>query len=155
VKVVLDTNVVGKLCHPTNPKNKAFVEAFLPIVESGNVEIYLPEIADYELRREMLRMLVKDKGWQVGLSRLDALKSTLSFLTIDSEVFLQAAKNWADAKSTGKKTGPDEALDGDSILAAQAMSVGGKIVSENERHLAIFCEVLAPQKFLDEAAKIV
>lgn len=153
MKVVLDTNVIGKLCHPNNAKNKKFVESLIPILESGEVEVYLPEISDYELRRKILHMAARDSGWNVTLGRLNNLKETLSFLTIDSDVFEQAARNWAKAKSSGQKTGPEDALDGDSILAAQAMSVGGKVVTENEKHLSIFVEVLKPNDFLDQANK--
>ena len=153
MKVVLDTNVLGKLCHPTNKKNRAFIESLVPILESGNIEIFLPEIADYELRRKILQKCASDINWKISLSRLDALKETLSYLPIEPEFFLQAAQNWEDAKNSGQQAAHDDALDGDVILAAQALSIGGKVVTENEKHLSVFCEVLLPQKFIEEATK--
>ena len=49
-------------------------------------EVYVPEIIDYELRRELLRA-----NKTSSVVRLDALKSSLHFLPITSEVMLLAA----------------------------------------------------------------
>lgn len=78
-------------------------------------EIRVPDIADYELRRELLRL-----GKGGTLLKLDSLRSAVGALAISSEVLRKAAEFWADARSRGQPTAPDLALDGDVILAAQA-----------------------------------
>ena len=76
----------------------------------------IPEIADYELRRK-LRHLDSTNA----LRRLDALSKAIRYLPITTEVMLKAAEFWAEARKIGKPGAPKEALDGDVILAAQAV----------------------------------
>ena len=75
----------------------------------------IPEIADYEVRRELLRA-----NKTRSLDRLNALKSALGYLPITTQVMLRAAELWAQARNMGKPTASDQALDADMILAAQA-----------------------------------
>ena len=56
------------------------------------VRVLIPEIADDELRRELLRA---EKV--AGLGRLDALVEVLEYLPITTEVMRQAAVFWAEA----------------------------------------------------------
>ena len=44
------------------------------------------------------------------------LKRTLEYLPLTTDVMLQAAAFWAQARQTGTPTAPDPALDGDVIL---------------------------------------
>jgi len=101
-------------------------------------EAKVPEIADYELRRELLRMDKID-----GIKRLDALKDILGYIPITTQMMLVAAEFWAQARKKGKPTADDKALDGDVILAAQARVImdGGKnvvIATTNVGHLSRF-----------------
>ena len=66
----------------------------------------LPETADYELRRELLRM--KSSG---SIRRLDELKTRLRYAPITTEAMLKAAELWAEARSAGKPTADEKALD--------------------------------------------
>jgi predicted nucleic acid-binding protein len=52
----------------------------------------------------------------------------------------RAAQLWADARRQGKPTADPKELDGDVILAAQALSVNGVIITENIGHLTLFVE---------------
>jgi hypothetical protein len=52
----------------------------------------IPEIADYEVRRELLRA-----RREVGIRRLDQLKEALTYLPITTAVMLRAAQLWAEA----------------------------------------------------------
>ena len=53
--VVLDTGVPGLLTHPQgSPDSERCVEWITTLI-GGGVIFVLPEIADYELRRELLR----------------------------------------------------------------------------------------------------
>jgi len=49
-----------------------------------------------------------------------------------------SARLWADARLRGKPTAAPTRLDADPILASQALSVSGTIVTGNLRHLDPF-----------------
>jgi predicted nucleic acid-binding protein len=97
----------------------------------------IPEIADYEVRRELLRA-----GKDRGLGRLDALKGMLGYAPITTAVMLKAAEFWAAARSAGRQSAPDASVDADMILAAQSHALGrdggAVIATTNVRHLALF-----------------
>jgi hypothetical protein len=76
---------------------------------------FVPEITDYELRRELLRV-----NSQNALSRLDGICSALGYLPLNTETMRLAAKFWADARNEGRPLAHEQALDGDVILLAQS-----------------------------------
>ena len=90
-------------------------------LEGKGYTAILPEIADYEVRRELIRA-----NKLTGIQRLDELKTILTYLPITTSVMIKAAELWAQARRTGRPTADPKALDGDAILAAQAMSVMGE-----------------------------
>jgi hypothetical protein len=53
----------------------------------------VPEIADYEMRRELLRA-----NKVSGIERLNVIKNTLAYLPITTAVMLRAAQFWAQAR---------------------------------------------------------
>jgi hypothetical protein len=55
----------------------------------------------------------------------------------------KAAEFWADARRRGYATAPDLALDGDVILAAQAVTLGNNVViaTDNVNHLSRYATV--------------
>ena len=59
----------------------------------------VPEIADFEVRRELLRA-----GKVRGLQRPDALKRSPTYVPLTPEVMLQGAAFWAEALRQGKRT---------------------------------------------------
>ncbi|WP_245894118.1 nuclease [Chamaesiphon polymorphus] len=108
-------------------------------MQSGDLAI-VPEIVDYEIRRELLRA-----NKQSGIGKLDQLKSELIYLPITTEVMIQAAELWSQVRQQGKPTADDKALDGDVILAAQAMSVTNNareviVATSNPKHLSLFVD---------------
>lgn len=103
---------------------------------TAGVPVYLPEIADYEVRRELLRA-----GKISSISRLDLLVSTTHYLPLSTTAMRKAAELWAVARITGMPTAADKALDGDVILAAQAVTLVTSavvIATTNVGHLARF-----------------
>ena len=96
--------------------------------------LVLPEIADYEVRRELVR------GRRVrGLQRLDALVDLVEYLPLTTAAMRQAAVFWAEARQRRRPTDDDRALDGDVILAAQVAtleSADGIVATTNVGHLS-------------------
>ena len=97
--------------------------------------VILPEAADYELRRELLRIDSTN-----GLDNLDQMASKLEYLPLTTLVMRQAAKLWAEARKAGKPTAPMEALDCDAIIASQALSLNAPVIvaTENPGHISRF-----------------
>ena len=103
-------------------------------------EVMLPEIADYELRRELLR-----SGKVAGIRRLDQLKAAITYRPITTEVMLKASELWAEARRRGRPTADPKELDGDVIIAAQAALVvdeGNEVIvaTTNIGHLSQFVD---------------
>jgi predicted nucleic acid-binding protein len=128
--VLLDTGPLGKI---VNPAKSPEVEQWLERLVDAGEEVLIPEIADYELRRGLLR--VTDL---TGVRRLDDLHALLGYVPITTTAMRKAAEFWADARRRGYATAPDLALDGDVILAAQAATLAGNtvIATENVGHLS-------------------
>ncbi len=100
--------------------------------------VMVPEIADYEVRRELLRA-----GKIRGIERLDELIAQVNYLPITTNAMRRAAAYWADARQQGRPTAADPALDGDVILAAQAATLNWTdvvVATTNVRHLSRFVQ---------------
>lgn len=143
--VLLDVGPLGLVAHP---RRDPTVVGWLRMLRRGGMVVAVPEIADYEARRELLRA-----GYAVSVARLDVVKEDLLYLSITTEIMLQAAEFWAQVRRRGVPTAPDLALDGDVILAATAAVQAARgddvvIATTNPRHL----ERLAPAKLWREVA---
>jgi len=133
VIVLLDSGPLGMLSNPNGSvANRECYQWMESLVRRGS-EVCVPEIADYEVRRELLRVNKVN-----GIRRLDAIKKLLGYLPITTEVMLRAADLWAQARRSGLPTADPKALDGDVILAAQALEVNGIVATDNVNHLARF-----------------
>jgi predicted nucleic acid-binding protein len=136
--VLLDASPLGMITNPkSSPENEACKNWLASLAYAG-AEIVIPEIADYEVRRELLRA-----GKDRGLGRLDALKDMLRYAPITTPVMLKAPEFWATARKTGRQSAGDASLDSDMILAAQAAALiraGDEtvIATTNVRHLEMF-----------------
>ncbi|MEG4112599.1 nucleic acid-binding protein [Microcoleus sp. Pol12B3] len=109
------------------------------LLQNGEM-VLLPEIADYEVRRELIRA-----GKERGIRKLDLFKKVLTYRPLTTEVMLLAAQLWADSRRRGRPTAEANALDGDVILAAQAIleaTEGNDVViaTTNVGHLSQFID---------------
>jgi predicted nucleic acid-binding protein len=98
--------------------------------------VIVPEIADYEVRRELLRA-----NRRRGLSNLDQLVVQLEYLPLTTAAMRRAAELWAQARQQGQPTAASASLDADVILAAQALTLAAAavvIATANPGHLARF-----------------
>ncbi len=135
--ILLDAGPLGMVTHPrANPDIVDWLKAML----YSGATILVPEIADYEVRRELLRAK-KVKG----VKRLDQLKRTIGYLPINTQAMLLAAQLWAQARNQGYPTADDKSLDADVILAAQASTLNDTgddpvIATTNVGHLSRFAQ---------------
>ena len=131
--VVLDSGPAGILTHPKPNAATRAIEQWLAAMLAAGRRVILPEITDYELRRELIRA-----NKAKSLSNLDDLAIRLEYLPINTVAMRRAAELWAQARLGGYQTASNTALDGDVILAAQSLTLGVPIVvaTDNVAHLA-------------------
>lgn len=134
--VLLDAGPLGLVTNPRRSRQSIACAQWLQALVRHGSRVIVPEIADYELRRELLRA-----NKTRGLARLDALAGLLEYLPLTTAAMRQAAIFWAQARQQGRPTADDKALDGDVILAAQAITLGVAdvvIATTNVGHLSRF-----------------
>ena len=136
--ILLDTGPLGLVPHPKRSPLNDDCNQWLQTQLARGVRVLIPEIADYEVRRELLRA-----GKGRGITYLDAAKTNLGYLPITTPVMLKAAELWAATRRVGRPTAHDYALDGDVILAAQAtllITDGHEVIiaTGNVAHLSLF-----------------
>jgi toxin FitB len=125
VRLLLDTAVVGEICHPRKYDD---VRAWFGRAASAH-EILLSEVADYELRRELLRI-----DSRRSLDRLDELTREIRYIPVTTATWRAAARLWALQRKAGRVTAAEGGLDGDVLIAAQALAEDAVIVTPNTRH---------------------
>lgn len=137
----MDTGPLGMVTNPkTTSAESQECKLWLDSLPLKGYEVILPEIADDEVRRELLRA-----GKLAGIKRLDQLKTAITYLPLTTEAMLLAAQLWSQARRAGKPTADPKGLDGDVILAAQAKLEENKgneiiIATTNVGHLSQFVD---------------
>lgn len=133
--IVLDATPLGILAHPRNPPSAAACRQWLADALAAGRRVIIPEIADYEVRRELIL-----RNSRIALLNLDKLAARIEYLPLTTSALRAAAALWAKARTSGQQTAPNYALDGDVILAAQALSLNVPIIvaTANPGHLARF-----------------
>lgn len=84
----LVTQKVGK--SPEGDACRLWMEDLL----TQGIKIYVPEIADYEVRRELLRA-----GKPTGVLRLDRLKQLARYVPLTTAAMQEAAALWAQVRN--------------------------------------------------------
>ena len=136
---LLDASILGAVTNPkTNSLNVRECQSWFDRCLEKSTIFVLPEIADYEIRRELIRANKVN-----GINRLDRLKSILQYQSIDTQTMLLASQLWAESRQRGTHTCDPRELDGDVILAAQAKQLEALcyeiiIVTTNVGHLSQF-----------------
>lgn len=136
------------LVHPSEAGEPRECKAWLKQIVLRGASVHIPEIADYELRRELLRMKSDE-----SVKRLDQLKTRLIFVPITTAAMLKAAEYWATTRGAGRPTADEKALDGDVILAAQSAALvqpGDELVvaTTNVGHLSQFVDARSWREIL-------
>lgn len=134
--IVLDAGVIGLVTNPKQSTESESCATWLQFHLIAGTTVIIPEIADYEVRRELLRAN-KEKG----LKRLDELIKCVEYLPICTLAMRQAAQLWAQARQQGQPTAHDKNIDADMILIAQTKTHSDSntvIATTNVRHLSRF-----------------
>jgi predicted nucleic acid-binding protein len=141
--ILLDAGPLGLACARPGSTEVDRCRAWLAHIETSTADAVIPAIADYEVRRELVRLRATAK-----LRRLDALRARFGSVPIELEAFDRAAEFWALIRRGGMPTAGDEALDADALIAGLAATLGGlndtvTIATSNLRHFSRFPGVLA------------
>ena len=138
--LVLDSGPLGLWLQRPDEPGAAAAQQWLAGHLARRTTVVVPEIADYEVRRELVR-LKKHKA----LRRLDEFIAQLPgrYLPITTDAMREAARLWADVRGRGLPTADPKALDGDVILAAQVRTSNLKwsdtvVATTNVVHLSRF-----------------
>ena len=134
--IVLDTGPIGLITNPKLSAQGIGCNQWLQEQIKASNRVIVPEIVDYEVRRELLRA-----NKMKGLARLDGLSQLIEYLPITTAAMHRAAQLWAQARQQGQPTAGDKTIDGDMILIAQAMTLGVSdvvISTTNVGHLSRF-----------------
>jgi predicted nucleic acid-binding protein len=111
--VLLDSGSLGMITNPNSKPLNLECQLWMRKLLLKGYQVILPEIADYEIRRELIRA-----NRQLGIQRLDEWKEGLEYSPLTTQTMLKAAEFWAESRQAGKPTASPDALDGDVILAA-------------------------------------
>ena len=136
--ILLDSGPLGLVSKPRGKPDAERCREWIYALNQSGARVVIPEVADYEVRRELIRA-----GAETGVGRLDRLGSILDYDPITTPAMRRAAELWALVRNAGTPTAHPLALDGDCILAAQALRLGGRgdavtIATTNARHLGRF-----------------
>ncbi len=95
--VLLDAGPLGLAANPGGNLMSRQCKQWLTELVLGGVRVMIPEIADYEMRRELLR-----RGGARSMSALDRLEAaSAGYVAITTQVMRQAAMLWAQAQRAG------------------------------------------------------
>jgi predicted nucleic acid-binding protein len=134
--VFLDSGPLGLLTNPKLPPATVAILAWAKSMRGAGCRIVVPAIADYEVRRELERA-----GKASGIAELNTWNT--EYLPLSDSALRLASKLWAQARTAGTATADPKEIDGDVLIAAQAIDVGLPtsdfvIATSNPGHLAQF-----------------
>ena len=133
--IVLNSGPLSLLSHPRAKPPVVACRQWADSLLAAGRRVIVPEITDHEVRRELIRA-----GRSRSVRALDSIAAQFEYLPLTTTMMRRAAELWAHARSQGRPTAPDPALDGDVILAAQALSLGVPVIvaTGNPAHLSRF-----------------
>ncbi len=140
--VLLDCCTLGLIAHPANAGDPC--RRWATDLRRKDVHIKVPEIADYELRRELIRL---NSG--AALAELDRLIEVFGYVPLCTLAMRKAAEFWAIARRDfGRAAAGDHRLDADMILCGQAFAEAQNgyekvaVATDNVGHLNLFATAL-------------
>ena len=137
---LLDSGPLGLLTHD-RPARRQPIQTWLAQELTAGATIYISEVADYEVRRELVRLVRAGQLPASRLNRLDQLAAICTYLSVSTAMWKGAAELWAEARRQGVPTASPAALDADVLVAAQALEVHATVVTNNPGHIARWAPV--------------
>ena len=138
--ISLDTSPLSLVTHPKADPDADACKQWLHGHLSRATRVVVPEVVDFELRRELLRA-----GKKRSLARLDAFVSAEPdrLILLNRTAMLFAADLWAKARQRGLATADPKELDVDVLQAAQLLTAGIEpaqlaVATTNVGHLGRF-----------------
>ena len=104
--ILLDSGPLGIAANPTVSIETTGFNRWLHKLWANGVTVGIPDIADYEVRRELIRA-----NMSRGLRKLDGLQLEFAYLPVTTAILRRAAKLWAQARNMGKPTADALSLD--------------------------------------------
>jgi len=137
--VLLDSHPLSLVSNPKASQKNDQCKLWARDLIKNNIPVIIPEIIDYELRRELIR-----SSKLPGIERLDSLSKEQGYLylPITTTAIQKAAALWAQARNQNKPTANNLSLDIDVLLAAQAITFGTEtglytvVATSNVKHIS-------------------
>jgi predicted nucleic acid-binding protein len=138
--ILLDAGPLGLVTNPKATGEPFRAAQWIYTQQQQARKFLIPEITDYEVRRELVRA-----GKSRGIARLNQFKLDLGHLPLTTTAMLLAAELWAESRRRGRPNATDQALDAAVILAAQALllqNAGHQVIvaTTNVKHLELFVD---------------
>ncbi len=117
IAVVLNTTPLGLVTQRPGHVGGDACRAWYASLTRIGCLFFVPEIADYEMRREFIRQA----NWG-AVARLEVFNAAVTgqYLPQTTPAVRLAADLWARVRNQRRTTAPPEALDADALIAAQA-----------------------------------
>lgn len=138
--ILLDSTPLALMLQRRNYPQAEACRRWLAGHLASGVRVVVPEIIDYEVRRELLRL-----GKHRSVDALDVFEQAEPdrWLPLKTVAMRWAAELWAEVRRQGMPTADRHALDIDVILAAQVLTSGLPlsdlvVATSNVAHLARF-----------------
>jgi predicted nucleic acid-binding protein len=122
VKLLLDTNMLVRICHPTDYRDVQEWLRSLLLRGTGAPELLVSVLADYELRAVLLR-----RGAGASLAQLDSVARSITYVPVTAEVVRRAADISASLSPEERR----RLSDADILMAAQAQAEGAILVTSD------------------------
>ena len=123
---LLDSGPLGLLAHD-RPVRRAPIQNWLMQETTGGATVYISEVADYEVRREITLMIRTGKLPASRLARLERLANLFTYLPVSTAIGKRAAEFWAGLDSREFRP-PGQASD---VLMPPGTEVGATVVTSN------------------------
>lgn len=118
--IVLDTGPLGGLTSPVDSRLSNEYKAWYVSLEDVGCYFYVPQIADYEVRRNLHL-----EGMNTSIIMLDEFIHAEAdrYLRLTAEEIDLASQFWGQLRNAARGGSDEKALDGDVLIAAQARAL--------------------------------
>ena len=138
--VFLDAGPLSLITNPKKTPVTLAVAQWVIAMLAARHRFIVPAIADYEVRRELIRA-----GRFHSITQLDAFNAAVPgrFLSVTDNALFLAAQFWVQSRNSGTTTADPKELNADVLIAAQVIDTrisraDSVIATTNPGHLSLF-----------------